>query len=109
MSTFGERLRKARLAADLTQEVLGFELGVSKASVSAWENNREMPSFRLLPSMRDVLGVSLDVLIYGDSPSQQEPTAKESQANNAQELLLLKSFRRSSPARKKALLQILTS
>ena len=49
MKSFGDRLRAARIAAGMTQEQLGFALGVTKSSVSAWENDREAPGFRLLP------------------------------------------------------------
>ncbi|WP_181393102.1 helix-turn-helix transcriptional regulator [Stenotrophomonas sp. HMWF023] len=39
---------KYRAAAGLTQEQLGFTIGVTRSSVSAWENKRETPSFRTL-------------------------------------------------------------
>ena len=65
MKHFGDRLREARVAAGMTQEELGFELGITKSSVSAWENGRETPSFRLLPELRRQLRRSLDELICG--------------------------------------------
>jgi len=41
--SFPERLKAARLALGLTQEQLGFELDVTKSTVSAWENGRDAP------------------------------------------------------------------
>ena len=57
MSGFQERLKSARQRLGLTQEALAEELNVTKASVSAWENGREKPGFRLLPKLRIVLDV----------------------------------------------------
>ena len=65
LKTFGQRLRHARDEAEITQEQLGFEVGVSKASISAWENDRERPSFDNLPKLQAVLRISLDHLIVG--------------------------------------------
>lgn len=36
-------LRKARLARQLSQEQVGKAVGVTKASVSAWEQGRKLP------------------------------------------------------------------
>jgi len=68
LKTFGQRLRHARDEAEITQEQLGFEVGVSKASISAWENDRERPSFDNLPRLQAALGKSLDHLIVGQVP-----------------------------------------
>ena len=64
--SFPERLKAARLALGMTQEQLGFELEVTKSTISAWENGRDAPGFRLLPKLKVVLGLSLDHLICGD-------------------------------------------
>jgi transcriptional regulator with XRE-family HTH domain len=73
MKRFADRLREARVAAGMTQEQLGFALGVTKSSVSAWENGRETPSFRMLPELRRQLKRSLDELICGMSPMDSQP------------------------------------
>lgn len=66
MSTFGERVRKARMAVGLTQEQLGFACGLSKQSVSDWEKGRQYPNFQAWPFLRASLQRSLDELICGD-------------------------------------------
>lgn len=110
MKGFGDRLREARIAAGMTQEQLGFALGVTKASVSAWENERETPSFRVLPELRNALKRSLDELVCGMPATSNESggnTSMELMPKNAGEKALLVRFR-GLPARKReAFLEIL--
>ncbi|WP_437879579.1 helix-turn-helix domain-containing protein [Pseudomonas sp. LRF_L74] len=114
MTAFGKSLRRSRLAAGLTQEQLGFEIGVTKASISAWENDREMPSFSALIRLRDVLKVSLDLLVDGlpDEPSSDANGASGSYldpryAHDPREFDLLQRFRSMSVRRQKAFLEIM--
>ncbi|WP_442683764.1 helix-turn-helix domain-containing protein [Stenotrophomonas sp. JC08] len=73
MKQFADRLREARVAAGMTQEQLGFALGITKSSVSAWENGRETPSFRMLPELRRQLSRTLDELICDIPPDSDAP------------------------------------
>ncbi len=108
MKSFGKRLREARVAAEMTQEQLGFELGVTKSSVSAWENDRETPSFRILSDLRSTLKRSLDELVCGiESSISQAANVSESQARNAQEMSLLTRYRDLSVQRQKAVLELI--
>lgn len=111
MSGFPERLRAARKAAGLTQEELGFQVGVTKASVSAWETGREVPGFRLLPMIREALGQSLDLLVCGITPDGvREDSASAAyleRARSQDECRFLLRFRRLEPARRKALLVLM--
>ena len=59
----GEELRTARLAANLTQEKLGDEAGISRNYVSLLELNRKSPTVDLLLGLCDTLGVSAADLI----------------------------------------------
>lgn len=110
MKGFGKRLREARITAGLTQEQLGFALGVTKASVSAWENGRETPSFRVLPDLRVALNQSLDELISGiglGSIAAPENADLELRARDDKERMLLVRYR-TTPARKReAILELL--
>lgn len=86
-----------------------FELNVTKASISAWENGREGPGFRLLPAIRRVLGVSLDSLICGEG-GKAEPAASAPEkltTRNEAEAELLRAFRRLPARRRKALLEMI--
>ncbi|MDP3858616.1 MAG: helix-turn-helix transcriptional regulator [Stagnimonas sp.] len=110
MQRFAERLRAARQAVGMTQEQLGFALGVTKSSVSAWETGRETPSFGLLPALRRSLRCSLDELICGpavaDGNGVREDAAvyrSDHGARDLREQSLLRRYR-SLPARRRAAL-----
>lgn len=113
--SFAGRLRQARITAGLTQEQLGFILGVTKSSVSAWENGRETPGFRLLPQLRETLDRSLDELICGPSTAtgvrnDAAPYAAdrpELQARSHGEQALLLRYRSLPARRRDALLELL--
>lgn len=111
MKSFGDRLRAARTAAGMTQEQLGFALGVTKSSVSAWENDREAPGFRLLPALRTALGCSLDELIAGPAgvtaARDVVRVAPELYVGNADEKTLLVRYRALPPRRRQAVLELL--
>ena len=107
MSGFQERLKSARQRLGLTQEALAEELNVTKASVSAWENGREKPGFRLLPKLRVVLDVSLDDLICGLDAGRELPVEQPLVARNEDEADLLKVYRKLPAKRRKAWLELL--
>ncbi|MDR2872998.1 MAG: helix-turn-helix domain-containing protein [Xanthomonadaceae bacterium] len=113
MKKFADRLREARMSAGMTQEQLGFALGVTKSSISAWENGRETPSFRLLPTLRIVLNRSLDELLCGTSSevrTDRETYALEKvlpRASSPSEKALLTRYRNLSPRRREALLELM--
>ncbi|MBT2143965.1 MULTISPECIES: helix-turn-helix transcriptional regulator [unclassified Rhodanobacter] len=116
MKRFADRLREARVAAGMTQEQLGFALGITKSSVSAWENGRETPSFRMLPELRRELGRSLDELICGVPPEaggieEGRPKYASHEASPAardeKERALLLRYRSLSAKRRAALLDLL--
>ena len=111
MKSFGDRLRAARIAAGMTQEQLGFALGVTKSSVSAWENDREAPGFRLLPVLRTALGCSLDELVMGPGAASGARDAvretPELYVGNVDEKTLLVRYRALPPKRRQAVLELL--
>ena len=107
MSVFKERLKSARRRLGLTQEALAEELNVTKASVSAWETGREKPGFRLLPTLRQVLDMSLDDLICGGEAGGEVPDSAPLVARNDDETALLEAYRRLPVKRRKALLELL--
>jgi transcriptional regulator with XRE-family HTH domain len=117
MKRFADRLREARVAAGMTQEQLGFALGITKSSVSAWENARETPSFRVLPELRRALGRSLDELVCGLQPAEASAIAEDKSsyksreaspvARDEKERALLQRYRNLPPRRRAALLDLL--
>lgn len=58
-----KRIRQLRLERGINQKDLGNALGVSKQSVSNWENGNIMPSIDLLVRIADYFGVTTDYLL----------------------------------------------
>ena len=61
--SLGEKIRKARLEAGLTQEELSELLMVSRAAVAKWETNRGLPDIENLKFIASALNVSVDYLL----------------------------------------------
>mgnify|MGYP001085947919 CR=1 FL=1 len=62
---FNERLMALRKKQGLSQEELGFELGVSRQTVSKWELGQSYPDFQRLVLLADHYDISLDELVHG--------------------------------------------
>lgn len=63
----GKRLAEARRQKDMTQMELAERLGISFQAVSSWERGNAMPDIAKLPDIADILGVSVDYLLGGES------------------------------------------
>ena len=63
MSDYGERIKAAREAFNLTQEQLGGELGVTGVTIMRYEKNQRRPSLEQLVSLCKALGVSLSYFL----------------------------------------------
>ena len=61
----GTKLRDARTAAQLTQEQAAEALGVSRQTISNWENAKTYPDIVSVIKMSDLYDVSLDRLLKG--------------------------------------------
>jgi transcriptional regulator with XRE-family HTH domain len=74
MTGFGDRLKGLREAKGWSQERVGFELGVTKATISKWETGRAEPGLENLCKIRRLYrdaGVTLDELIAGEGVPAQ--------------------------------------
>lgn len=60
---FGDRIKELRNNHTWTQQELGDRLGVSKQSVSNWENGNIMPSIDVLVRMSDLFQTSTDYIL----------------------------------------------
>lgn len=63
---FGEKLKAARTRSGLTQEEVARKLGVSRQSLSNWENNRTYPDLASALKLSDLYGLSLDDMLKDD-------------------------------------------
>lgn len=62
---FNDRLTDLRKRKGLSQEQLGYELGVSRQTVSKWELGQSYPDFQRLVLLSDYYEMSLDELVRG--------------------------------------------
>lgn len=62
--SFGERLKALRKKAGITQEELGYRLGVSYMTVRRWETDRIFPRVDEIKSIAHALGASVDDLLH---------------------------------------------
>ncbi|MGM9613978.1 MAG: helix-turn-helix domain-containing protein [Oscillospiraceae bacterium] len=62
-----QRIREARIANHMSQVELAKKLGVSKQSLSNWENDNIQPSVEMLTRMAVQLNVSTDYLLGLDN------------------------------------------
>lgn len=61
--TLGEKIKKARTDAGLSQEQLSEKLGVSRSAVAKWESNKGLPDVDNLKNIAKLLNVSIDHLL----------------------------------------------
>ena len=66
--TFGQRLREARVSANLSQSELEVISGIPKARLSRYENGHVAPSIQTLERLAGALGVS-EASLLGDQRS----------------------------------------
>ena len=64
--TIGEKLRAARDSAGLTQEQTAERVGVSRQTISSWENDRSYPDIAGVLTLAKLYGLTLDELLLED-------------------------------------------
>lgn len=107
MDSFALRLRKLRNHRGWSQEYVGFELGVTKATISKWETGRAEPSLRHLECLRQLYasdGATLDMLIIGTPMTRN---VRDGASLDGDETRLLWLFRRLTDIQKQGLLTLL--
>lgn len=71
---FGVELRKARTAAELTQQVLAERADIDPVFVSLLENGHRQPSLTVLLNLERVLGLGPGELVQRVTQALHEPT-----------------------------------
>ncbi|MCR5153261.1 MAG: helix-turn-helix domain-containing protein [Lachnospiraceae bacterium] len=62
----GSKIKKSRMEANLTQEQAAEALGISRQTISNWENEKSYPDIISVLKMSDLYSVSLDYLLKGE-------------------------------------------
>ncbi len=73
---FSHNLANLRRKKKLTQKELADFIGVTKASVSKWENKQSLPDILLLPQLASFLDVSIDELLGYEAQLSREQIQK---------------------------------
>ena len=60
---FGQRVKKLRIEAGLTQQDIAKKLDLSKTAVGAWENGRAKPRLDKMNQLADLFGVPVSELL----------------------------------------------
>lgn len=81
----GDRIRKARENAGLTQTELAEAVGVRYQSVQQWEANATAPTRARMAKLAAALGVSVSYIEFGVSAVAEEPRA-HSMTDEAREI-----------------------
>ena len=84
----GDRIREIRLAKKINQVELAKRLGVTKQSVSNWENENIQPSIDMLSKIADALSVTTDYLLSRENKRYIDVTGiPETVIQNIQEII----------------------
>lgn len=65
--TVAEMIKHTRTSSNMTQEEYGAKLGVSRQTVSSWENGRSVPDLQMLIDICNIYHISLDRLLNEDN------------------------------------------
>lgn len=82
---FGEHLRQARLAKNLTQEQVAQEFAITRQTLSNWENEKSYPDIGSLIKLSDYYQITLDELLKEDS-GMRENLEKREVVNNLKQI-----------------------
>ena len=95
----GSKLRSARNERGITQEQAAELLGVSRQTISNWENNRSYPDIISVIKMSDFYSVSLDHLLKEDNSMNknyqqylEESTNMVKAKNNLGKIIILATY-----------------
>ncbi len=64
--TVAEMIKQTRTESHMTQEEYGLKFGVSRQTVSSWENERSLPDLQMLIDICNTYHISLDKLLNED-------------------------------------------
>lgn len=91
----GNKLRSARTASGMTQEAVAEKTGVSRQTVSNWENNKSYPDIVSVIKLSDLYSLSLDELLKEDEKMinhLNESTNKVKSKQKFSKLIIILSY-----------------
>lgn len=88
---FATKIKKYRQQNEWTQQTVAEKLGVSRKTVSSWENSRSYPDIFMLVQLSDLYHVSLDDLLREDH-EMIDNYKQEHDANRKQDHTFITSY-----------------
>lgn len=73
----GEYLKKLRTENNLSQEKLGEKLGLSRQSISKWEQGNAVPDIENIMKLAKLYNVSVDSILNGEEDKKEEIPRQE--------------------------------
>ena len=92
----GYRLKELRKENKMSQNDLGKLLGVSKVSVSGYENGTRIPSLEILNGILDIFGVSADYLLGRELNVVCEDNGNVTMSLSTSDIEIIKEIRKDS-------------
>jgi transcriptional regulator with XRE-family HTH domain len=74
--TFGQRLKRLRQAAGLSQAKLARAAGVPHGSLRNWEYDLREPLVSTAAKLARALGITVDALVENGQPTEEKPKRK---------------------------------
>lgn len=88
----GEYLKKLRTEKGLSQDALGEVLGISRQSVSKWEQGNSTPDIDNIGKLAEFYGVSIDSLVKGESDEEVKVSENTDDEEKEKVLELIDEF-----------------
>ncbi|KKM95897.1 hypothetical protein LCGC14_1183590 [marine sediment metagenome] len=66
----GERIKQLRVDRGLSQMKMARALGLSRFTITGWENDKRIPHWANLQQLAEYFGVSVKFLLYGENGPQ---------------------------------------
>jgi transcriptional regulator with XRE-family HTH domain len=99
-AAIGSRIRIMRRDRGITQDELADQVGVSRSAVAQWETGRAGQVTGNLSRIAEILGVSVEYLLYGDD--KRAPM----NVQQGDELALLRLYRECDPEDRQTVLRL---
>ncbi len=81
MAKISKNIKRLRSEKGFTQDSLAEKINITRQAVSSWENDRTQPDIDMLEKLSEVLGVSIEELIYGKKRNTTLELEKQSYNN----------------------------
>ena len=83
-----EKIKELRLLNGFNQVELAKRLGLTKQTISNWENNNIQPSIEMLEALADLFSVSTDYLLGRENNRELDSTGlTNEQINHSQQII----------------------